>query len=435
MPWSDSVVYWETSRGTPPTTDEISQAASSSDYENGWNHWVFTKNASTGSMKMYLNGEEFDSGTGKTRSMSGITSFQIGSLVDLFYGSYYRYHGLVDEVRIYDDELSASKIRDIYALGGQEKATSPSPADDATSVSRTATLSWTASSLAAATNGHDVYLSWNRQAVEDATASDISGTYLGRQNSNSYTCDDELAWNDTYYWRVDEVNGTSICKGDVLSFTVEASNDPNFIAWYKFDETSGTMAKDYSGYNHYGRAYGSNWNANGQIDGCVSFANDVNIYNWVALNANIFDYVDTQLTITVWQNGDVNEQPLDSLLIDGQPNSLTICVPRYRNNDPNVWWGIGGDQIVQAASTSEYEGQWNHWAFTKDSVAGQMKIYLNGVEWLTGTGKTAAIGKPRKLTVGANSGAGDDYYGLVDEIRFYNKVLDINDINDVKNFG
>ncbi|KKM05238.1 hypothetical protein LCGC14_1756120, partial [marine sediment metagenome] len=88
-------------------------------------------------------------------SVSGITSFQIGSLVALEAGSYNRYHGLIDDFRIYKTELSASEIRDLYALAGSGKASSPSPSNAATSVDTDTplTLTWTPGDWAAGDRG------------------------------------------------------------------------------------------------------------------------------------------------------------------------------------------------------------------------------------------------------------------------------------------
>jgi len=92
------------------------------------------------------------------------------------------------------------------------KATSPDPADGATEVAKTVTLSWTPGGTAAS---HDVYLSADQQAVIDGT------TLIGNQAETSFSPAD-LEKGITYYWRVDEIeaDGTTKHTGDVWSFTV-----------------------------------------------------------------------------------------------------------------------------------------------------------------------------------------------------------------------
>ena len=69
-----------------------------------WNHWAFTKNARTGKMQIYLNGLLYDSRDGSYSTISGITSFEIGS------GWYGGYDGMIDDFRIYDYALSKPEV-------------------------------------------------------------------------------------------------------------------------------------------------------------------------------------------------------------------------------------------------------------------------------------------------------------------------------------
>ncbi|MHC4737465.1 MAG: hypothetical protein ACYS9Y_01025, partial [Planctomycetota bacterium] len=91
------------------------------------------------------------------------------------------------------------------------KAKNPSPADQATGVSVTADLSWDAGSR---TDSHDVYF---------GTSS--PGAFQGNQTDATF--DPGTMNNDeTYYWRIDEINGSGTTTGDVWSFTTEAGAGP-----------------------------------------------------------------------------------------------------------------------------------------------------------------------------------------------------------------
>jgi len=85
-----------------------------------------------------------------------------------------------------------------------EKASQPSPADDAENVSVHTEMSWTAGDGA---EWHDVYFGSvtppvYRQSIYETSFS--AGTLLD---------------NTTYYWRIDEVNDGGITEGDIWSFT------------------------------------------------------------------------------------------------------------------------------------------------------------------------------------------------------------------------
>lgn len=84
------------------------------------------------------------------------------------------------------------------------KATTPAPANGATNVATNAALSWSSGSGA---TSHDVYF---------GTTS--PGTFVGNQAAATYN-PGALVSNTTYYWRIDEKNGSGTTTGDVWSFT------------------------------------------------------------------------------------------------------------------------------------------------------------------------------------------------------------------------
>ncbi len=108
LPWTNSYIYWDAGNDADGY-DRISKATSPDIYIGVWNHWVFTKNTKSGDMKIYLNNRIWHSATGKTKTMSGITSISIC----------YTYDGAIDDYRIYDHELSAGEIAKIYAYGSK----------------------------------------------------------------------------------------------------------------------------------------------------------------------------------------------------------------------------------------------------------------------------------------------------------------------------
>jgi len=107
LPWSDGNVYWDAGYlGT--SYDRINKPATVGEYEGNWNYWVFTKNVATGSMKVYLNGALWHSGTAKTKPMNGIKTFRIGKGV---WGGSQTYEGKIDEFAVFNTELSLATIQ------------------------------------------------------------------------------------------------------------------------------------------------------------------------------------------------------------------------------------------------------------------------------------------------------------------------------------
>ncbi len=106
LPWSNGRIYWDCGNDGSGY-DRIDMAAAESDYKGKWSHWTFTKNSSTGEMKIYLNGNIFHSGTGKIKPIN-ITDFTIGASKDKITN----YVGGVNEFSVWNKELNESTIKE-----------------------------------------------------------------------------------------------------------------------------------------------------------------------------------------------------------------------------------------------------------------------------------------------------------------------------------
>jgi hypothetical protein len=103
------------------------------------------------------------------------------------------------------------------ALSLPLRASRPNPANGATGVTQTPALTWNAGDLA---NSHDVYFGTDEDAVKNATTASPEHAATKTRGSESYE-PGKLAWNTTYYWRVDQVstnNPDSPWVGNVWSF-------------------------------------------------------------------------------------------------------------------------------------------------------------------------------------------------------------------------
>jgi hypothetical protein len=103
----------------------------------------------------------------------------------------------------------------------------PVPADGATDVPRDATLSWTAGQYPST---HDVYFGTTFADVNTASRTNAKGVLASQgQADTTFDPPGSLAYGQTYYWRIDEVNKTpdgTINKGSAWSFTAEPYGYP-----------------------------------------------------------------------------------------------------------------------------------------------------------------------------------------------------------------
>ncbi|MBN2183606.1 MAG: hypothetical protein JW715_16980, partial [Sedimentisphaerales bacterium] len=98
-------------------------------------------------------------------------------------------------------------------------AINPMPSNNSLINTISVTLQWQPGPFA---TEHDIYLSDSREDVVNATNSSPMGpvnVYKARQSDASIVIDG-LVPSTTYYWRIDEVGGNNIYKGDIWQFTV-----------------------------------------------------------------------------------------------------------------------------------------------------------------------------------------------------------------------
>jgi len=115
----------------------------------------------------------------------------------------------------------------ILVKGSREKATGPIPADGEQGVLRDAILAWSSGEFAVT---HDVYFGTALEDVNEATRAEPRGVLVSQsQSENTYDPAGLLEYGQTYYWRIDEVNGApdnTVFKGEIWSFTAELFADP-----------------------------------------------------------------------------------------------------------------------------------------------------------------------------------------------------------------
>jgi hypothetical protein len=193
----------------------------------GWHHVAITidqTGANRSTYTMYLDGVRVGQNTGGTLTPSrpvGTTAFSRCWLGRPRWQNDDYYSGSIDDFRIFDRALSPAEIQSVM-LSQAGAASAPNPNDEATDVPRDAVLSWTPGEFAAT---HDVYIGTVFEDVNTANRTDPRGVLAGpNQDANALDPAGALELDQTYYWRVDEVNGApdfAILRGGVWRFTVE----------------------------------------------------------------------------------------------------------------------------------------------------------------------------------------------------------------------
>ncbi|MFB2920457.1 LamG-like jellyroll fold domain-containing protein [Aerosakkonema funiforme] len=105
FPWINGTVYFDCGADASGF-DRIDKAAQPTDYKGQWVHWAFTKNATTGEMKVYRNGTLWHSGTAYKRPLPKTVSLVLGG----------GYEGTVSELCIWKVARTEAQIRDTMYL-------------------------------------------------------------------------------------------------------------------------------------------------------------------------------------------------------------------------------------------------------------------------------------------------------------------------------
>ncbi|MDB4277223.1 LamG domain-containing protein, partial [bacterium] len=108
LPWSNGDIFWDA--GDASGYDRVREGSTPSEYSGSWSFWVFTKNANTGEMSIYLNGALKATETGQTSEIGEIASVVLGDNVNGGNG----YEGAIDEVRIYSQALDSAQVLSRY---------------------------------------------------------------------------------------------------------------------------------------------------------------------------------------------------------------------------------------------------------------------------------------------------------------------------------
>jgi hypothetical protein len=109
LPWGDGNVYWDCGS---PFNRIVKTVSSSADYL-GNHHWVVSKNATTGIMRIYLDGTLWHYGGGLTSTIPSLASVSIGRYDNGSTRAYY-YKGDIPVLKIYNKELTPEEVHKNY---------------------------------------------------------------------------------------------------------------------------------------------------------------------------------------------------------------------------------------------------------------------------------------------------------------------------------
>ena len=207
------------------------------------------------------------------------------------------------------------------------------------------------------------------------------------------------------------------------NYPVAAPNLP--VVWYEFDGD----ANDSAGIAH-GQTRGKPTYDQGMYGRAISFDGYEDAVE-ITYAVNVFSKISTAITIAFWQYGANSPYHTDTLFCSnytyGEDDPVIVINlgcwrrPGKYHFDCGSPWSFDNKLSGNHRYTSEWMGRWNHWAFIKDTEAGIMQIYLNGVLYDSRTGTNSPISGITSFEIG--SGWYGGYDGLIDDFRIYDYAL------------
>jgi hypothetical protein len=198
------------------------------------------------------------------------------------------------------------------------------------------------------------------------------------------------------------------------------------VAAYGFNEGSGTVVNDVSGYGNNGTISGAAWTTSGKYGNALSF-NGTNAL--VTVNNAPSLQLTTGMTLEVWVYPTTVTAAWRDVIYKGNDNyyleASSISGPPMAGA---IFGGAYGQVYGPNALTAN---TWAHLAATYDGAA--MRLYVNGVQ-VASRAETGAIAtSTNPLQIGGDSIYGQYFEGRIDEVRIYNLALSVAQIQSDMN--
>jgi hypothetical protein len=215
-----------------------------------------------------------------------------------------------------------------------------------------------------------------------------------------------------------------------ISNTLQVNYDPlnQFLStWLPFEEGFGFTTADASGHGNPGTLVSMPSTAwvGGQTGQGLSFdgvGSYVQISNHLAASFTIACWVKTS---QIFPQVDPTYQGTGIIWSDvgGAANDFILGSTRSAGGVNRLSFFVGGSETSLSGTQEISTGQWTHLAVARDGVSGVFKIYVNGVLNGTATGAAGVLNANPHIAIGGNTLDGHYFNGLIDDVRFYSRVL------------
>ena len=198
----------------------------------------------------------------------------------------------------------------------------------------------------------------------------------------------------------------------LMSVALTGTTKAELVGWWRFDEGSGTVANDSSGYGNDGTLNGDPLWAVGMLGGALEFDGTD---DYIEVPDNESFQLWERFTLAAW----IYQVESSSSRIIDKIGAGTANGPHLDTHPGTKLRSCSGTCI---STTSDHTlEEWHHVAVTFDE--GDVKLYVDGSLEAGGSAPSPLAGNSLSLRIGADSDGQSLFYGLIDDARVYNRAL------------
>lgn len=191
------------------------------------------------------------------------------------------------------------------------------------------------------------------------------------------------------------------------------------VAYWKFDDGSGSAAADAGGNDHVPTVSKASWTANGRVNGGLVFNGAAGIVTCPIVMAS------SASTVALWFKTTV-------------PNGGLFCVSDGAGRtDRDIYLSGGevkarlGTDIIGSEGARLADGHWHHVVHVFGGAIGEQRLYLDGSLIDIGSNSASTLVGQSQVVVGYSPRASSPHFrGVIDEVHLYDQALSARSILD-----
>jgi glucose/arabinose dehydrogenase/chitodextrinase len=196
---------------------------------------------------------------------------------------------------------------------------------------------------------------------------------------------------------------------------------PGLVAAYSFNEGNGNTVSDLSGIGNNGTVSAATWTTAGKYGSALSFSGT----GRVTINDAPSLRLTGGMTLEAWVRPSVVSTEWRDVIYKGNDNYYLMATSTTGGR-PCLGAMFGGTSAQAFGTTTLGLNTWTHIAGTYDGT--MERFYVNGVQVATRAQSGNLTTSSNPLQIGGDSIYNQNFSGLIDEVRVYNRALTVAEI-------